>query len=50
MILVTCMYVCIYVRMIITYRKVKDQPVKVANPAGGQLDREKEYISAPVRA
>ena len=33
------MYVC----MIITYSKVKDQPGKVANPARGQLNR-KNYI------
>ena len=34
-----CMYVCIYVCMVITYSKGKDQPGKVANPARGQLDR-----------
>ena len=33
--------------MVITYSKSKDQPGKVANPARGQLSREKEYI--PVR-
>ena len=32
------MYVC----MVITYNsKIMDQPVKVANPARGQLNREK---------
>ena len=31
------MYVC----MVITYSKGKDQPGKVANPARGQLNREK---------
>ena len=30
-----CMYVC----MVITYSKSKDQPRKVANPARGQLNR-----------
>ena len=28
----------------------KDQPGKVANPARGQLSREDEYFSVPVRA
>ena len=36
--------------MVITYRKSKDQPGKVANPACGQLNRENEYFSVPVRA
>ena len=31
-----CMYVCI----VITYSKSKDQPGKVANPARGQLNKE----------
>ena len=31
------MYVC----MVITYSKGKDQPSKVANPARGQLNRDK---------
>ena len=31
-----------YVGMVITYSKSKDQPGKVANPARGQLNRENE--------
>ena len=44
------MYVCMYVRMVITYSKSKGQPGKVANPARGQLNRENEYFPVPVRA
>ena len=40
------MYVC----MVITYSKSKDQPGKVANPARSHLDRENEYSPVPVRA
>ena len=41
------MYVC----MVMTYSKGKDQPGKVANPARGQLNREEnEYFPVPVRA
>ena len=40
------MYLC----MVITYSKSKDQPGKVANPASGQLNRENEYFPVPVRA
>ena len=40
------MYVC----MVITYSKCKDQPGEVANPARGQLNREHEYLPIPVRA
>ena len=40
------MYVC----MVITYSKSKDQPVKVANIAHGQLNRKKLYFPVPVRA
>ena len=36
--------------MVITHNKSKDQPVKVANPARGQLNRGYEYFPAPVRA
>ena len=32
------------------YRKSKDRPGKVANPACGQLNRENEYFPVPVRA
>ena len=32
-------YVCVYVCMVITYSKGKDQPGKVVNPARGQLNR-----------
>ena len=42
--------VCIYVCMVITYSKSKDQPGKVTNPARGQLNRENEYFPVPVRA
>ena len=31
-----------YVRMVITYSSSMDQPVQVANPARGQLNRENE--------
>ena len=33
-----------------TYSKSMDQPGKVANPARGQLNREKEYFPVRVRA
>ena len=33
-----------------TYNKSMDQPGKVANPARGQLNRENEFSSVPVRA
>ena len=36
--------------MVITYSKSMDKPGKVANPARGQLNREHEYFSVPVRA
>ena len=35
-----CMYVSMYLCMVSTYSKSKDQPGKVANPARGQLNRE----------
>ena len=44
------MYVCMYVCMVITYSKGKDQPGKVANPTRGQVKRENEYFPVPVRA
>ena len=34
--------------MVITYRKGKDQPGKVANSARGQLNRENEYSLSPL--
>ena len=40
------MYVC----MVITYSKGKDQPGKVANPASGQLNRENDFFPVPARA
>ena len=40
------MYVC----MVITYSKGKDQPGKVANFARGQLNRENVFSPIPVRA
>ena len=33
-----------------TYSKSKDQPGKVANPAGDQLNRENEYFPVPALA
>ena len=36
--------------MVITYSKGEDQPGKVANPAHGQLNREKDFSPVPVRA
>ena len=36
--------------MVITYSKGKDQPGQVANPARGQLNRENEHFTVPVRA
>ena len=41
------MYVCLYGH---TYSKSMDQPVKVASPARGQLNRENGYFPARVRA
>ena len=41
------MYVCMYDH---TYIKSRDQAGKVANPARGQLMREKSYFPVPVRA
>ena len=41
-----CM-LCMYVHHI---QQSMDQPGKVANPARGQLNRENEYSSVPVRA
>ena len=40
------MYVCI----VITYSKGKDQSGKVVNPAHGQLNRENKLFPVPVRA
>ena len=40
------MYVCI----VITYSKSKDQPGEVVNSARGQLNRENEYFPFPVHA
>ena len=37
----------IYACMVITSIKGKDQPVKVANPARGQLNREKNFSLSP---
>ena len=36
--------------MVITYSKGMDQPGKVANPAGGQLNRGNYCFPVPVRA
>ena len=41
-----CMFVC----MVITYSKCKDQPGKIANPARGQLNRENKCFPVPVGA
>ena len=35
--------------MVITFRKGKDQPGKVANHVRGQLNRENKYFPVPVR-
>ena len=40
------MYVC----MVITYSKGKDQSGEVANSARGQLNRENDFLPVPVRA
>ena len=40
-------YVCMYGHYLM---QSMDQPGKVANPAGGQLNREIEYFPVPVRA
>ena len=48
-----CKYECIfimYVRMVITCSKGKDQPGKVANLARGQLNGENTFFPVPVRA
>ena len=39
-----------YVSMVITHSKSKDQSGKVANPARGQLNRENKHFSVRVRA
>ena len=44
------LYCSMYICMVITYSKGKDQPGKVANPARGQLNRNNEYFPVPVRA
>ena len=44
----TTMYVCMHGHHIIYIRVC--QPGKAANPARGQLTREKEYSPVPVRA
>ena len=36
--------------MVITYSKGKEQPGNVANPARGQLNREKEYSPVLIHA
>ena len=42
-----CIHLCMYGHQIY---KSTDQPGTVANPARGQLNREKEYFPVPVRA
>ena len=42
--------VCMYVCMVITYGKGRDQPGKAANPARGQLNREHDFFPVSVRA
>ena len=39
--------VCMYVCMVITYSKGKDQPRRVANPVPGQLNRETYFSLSP---
>ena len=46
----TLTLIAVYVCMVITYSKGKDQPGKVANPARGQLYRENDIFPDPVRA
>ena len=51
----TVRWVCVetlglYVCVVITYSKGKDQPGKVANPARGQLNRETDFFPVPVSA
>ena len=46
MVITVCMYVC----LVITYSKSKDQPGKVANAARGQLNRKNEYFPVLVCA
>ena len=41
---------CVYVWSVITYSKSMDQPGKVANPARGQLNKEKSSFPVPVCA
>ena len=36
-----------YACMVITYRKGKDQPGKVANPARGQLNKKNDFALSP---
>ena len=43
-------YVCMYICMVITYSKGKDQPGKVTNPGQGQLDSENDFFPVSVRA
>ena len=51
LVLYVCMYVPgMYVCRVITYSKSMDQPGKVANPAGGQLNRGNKYFPVRVRA
>ena len=40
----------IYICMVITYSKGKDQPGEVANPARGQLNRENVFFPVSVRS
>ena len=43
-------YNSMYVCMVITYSKNKDQPGKVADPARDQLNRKNKCSPVPVRA
>ena len=47
---ITVVLYCMYVCMVTTYSKVRDQPGKVANPSRGQLNTENEHFPVPVRA
>ena len=48
--IIMCMYAYIYDHTYTGSKSSVDQPGKVANPARGQLDREKEYFPVHVRA
>ena len=48
--LIFSLYTGVYVCIVITYNKSKDQPGKVANPARGQLNSVCEALNQHARA